>query len=141
MTWSPFLFRTCKNRTFLLKFQSVTCPYLSELQHNTDDCLKEKFPLVSSFVREAFSGFITRAKVNILQQCFFRKDLHSLGSVDIFFSIVLHSIGCGLTTWVFMDEFEVLRKVILFSWCLVVALFLGILLEDITNFFSYLLGS
>ncbi|KAH0664621.1 hypothetical protein KY284_029552 [Solanum tuberosum] len=52
-----------------------------------------------------------------------RKDLHSLGSIDIFFSIVLHAMGCGLTTRVFLDEFAVLLKVISGLLCTVVQVF------------------
>ncbi|XP_049346199.1 uncharacterized protein LOC125810757 isoform X2 [Solanum verrucosum] len=52
-----------------------------------------------------------------------RKDLHSLGSIDIFFSIVLHATGCGLTTRVFLDEFAVLLKVISGLLCTVVQVF------------------
>ncbi|XP_055802836.1 uncharacterized protein LOC129872026 isoform X2 [Solanum dulcamara] len=52
-----------------------------------------------------------------------RKDLHSLGSIDIFFSIVLHSMSSGLTTLVFMDEFAVLLKVTSALLCTVVQVF------------------
>lgn len=77
----------------------------------------------------------TKAKVNVLEQCFGRKDLHSLGSIDIAFSVALHCMSTGLTTLVFMDECAILLKVMLFSWCLVVAMLGGFLFYHMTETF------
>nr|XP_009789529.1 PREDICTED: uncharacterized protein LOC104237139 isoform X2 [Nicotiana sylvestris] len=52
-----------------------------------------------------------------------RKDLHSLGSIDIAFSVALHCMSTGLTTLVFMDECAVLLKVISSLLCTVVQVF------------------
>ncbi|XP_060196085.1 uncharacterized protein LOC132625246 isoform X2 [Lycium barbarum] len=52
-----------------------------------------------------------------------RKDLHSLGSIDISLSIVMHCMSSGLKTLVLMDEFAVLLKVISGLLCTVFQVF------------------
>lgn len=82
--------------------------------------LKFKGLNVSLDIRDNQSCKIVVLNPSTIQLLSLRKDLHSLGSIDTSFSIVLHCMSSGFTTLVFMDEFAVLLKVIPGLLCTVV---------------------
>ncbi|MCD7448866.1 hypothetical protein HAX54_046960 [Datura stramonium] len=87
----------------------------SRARTSLSSCLKLKGLKVSLDIRDNQSCQIVVLNPLTFRLLSLRKDLHSFGSMDISFSIVLHCMSGGLTTLVFMDEFAVLLKVILFS--------------------------
>ncbi|KAM3252832.1 putative protein isoform X1 [Capsicum annuum] len=75
-------------------------------------CLKLKGLKVFLDIRDNQSCQIVVLNPLTIRLLSLRKDLHSLGSIDISFSMVLHCMSSGLTALVFVDEFAVLLKVI-----------------------------